>query len=244
MLAAQPVSIDGHPAYRADCNVTTKPFAEAEMIYPFRYRYLSWFESSNQTPFMALESLQTDEDEEELLWFDRQRGLGFRYHKSQLPPAPEARPPAFPVPGLDFDPREWSLAEGSHKQPLPETGVWDYLSLLYRLRFGDLPVGESFDLQVYNGKQIKTYRIAVTRDRFIRHGWNMPAFKLNLFQIRDGKRKEKKITTIWVSDDALRRPLLFHVERVFGVFEGLLETDRPMATGAMNSRNPPASPSS
>jgi hypothetical protein len=214
------------------------------MIYPFRYRYLSWFESKRQMPYLALESLQSDEVEEELLWFDRQRGLGFRYHKSQLPPAPEARPPALPLPGLDLDPQEWSLAEGAHRQPLPKTGVWDYLSMLYRLRFGELSADEAFDLPVYNGKQIKTYRIEVTRSRFIRGGWNLPAFKLNLFEVRNDARKDEKITTVWISDDAARRPLLFHVERVFGVFEGMLETDRPSSTGVMNVPHPATTPTS
>ena len=243
-LAAQPVSIDGHPAYLAECTATTKPFAEAEMIYPIRYRFLSWFGPTNQLPYLAMEYSQTNEDKEELLWFDREHGLGFRYQKNQLAMTPDAKPPFFPLPGLDIDPEEWSLAEGTNRQALPEAGVWDYLSLLYRLRFGALSAGKSFDLQVFNGKQIKTYRIGVTQDRFTRDGWDLPAFKLDLFEVRNGKRKAEKITTIWISDDASRLPLLFQVERVVGVFEGLLEANRPMTAGAMDAPDQTVSPSS
>jgi hypothetical protein len=227
-VTTEPVSIDGYSVYRASCEVSTEPFAQAELIYPFRYRFSSWFESSRQIPHLSLEYMRTNEIEEELLWFDRKQGLAFRYHKSQTPTVQEARPPAFQLPGLDLDPRQWSLAEGAQRQPLSDTGVWGYLSLLYRLRFGDLPAGEWFDLPVYNGKGIKTYRVEVTRERLRRDGWDLPAFKLNLYEVRNGRRKGDKNTLIWISDDELRRPLLFQVVRLVGVFEGILETGRPV----------------
>jgi hypothetical protein len=226
--ASQPLSLGGREVYRASLDVTTEPFAEAELIYPFRYRYRSWLEAARQTPLLAQEYKRTGEVEEELLWFDRERGLGFRYKKNRQATDGESSPPALSAPGFDLKPRAWTLAEGAHRQPLPESGVWGYLSLLYRLRFGKLPAGGSFELPVYNGKRIKTFRIEVTRERLKQAGWDLPAFKLTLFEMRNGKRKAESVVSIWIGDEARRRPLRFHVERVFGVFEGILETDRPL----------------
>ena len=231
VLAPQPLSLGGRPVYRASLDVTTEPFAEAELIYPFRYRYRSWLEPTHQTPLLAQEYLRADEIEEELLWFDRGRDLGFRYKKNRLPAGQRQRLPASLSAVLELDPQEWILVEDAHGQPLPAAGVWDYLSMLYRLRFAELATGRSLDLPVYNGKQIKTYRIEVMRERLIRGGWDRPAFKLSLFEVRQGKRRGDKITTIWISDDAQRRPLRFRVARVLGVFEGILETGRPSTAG-------------
>ena len=230
-VTPQPIALGGRQVYRTSLEVTTEPFTKAELIYPFRFRYRSWLEAARQTPVWVQEYKRTDEVEEELLWFNREQGLGLCYQKSRLQTGQAARPPATLLPGLDLDPQEWQLAEGADGQRLPETGVWDYLSMLYRLRFGELPIGESFELPVFNGKRIKTYRIEVTRERLMRAGWDLPAFKLTLFEVRDNQRKGKTVTSIWISDDERRRPLRFRVARAFGIFEGILETDRPLTAG-------------
>ena len=82
-VTSQPLSINGRPLYRASVDVSTEAYPQAELIYPFRYHNRSWLEAVRQTPVLALESILTDETEEELLWFDRERGLGFRYHKNR-----------------------------------------------------------------------------------------------------------------------------------------------------------------
>ncbi|MGD8931723.1 MAG: hypothetical protein PVI52_04075, partial [Chromatiales bacterium] len=92
-VAPQPLSIGGRRVYRASLDVTTEPFAKAELIYPFRFRYHSWLEADRQTPLWVLEYKRGDEVEEELLRFDPDRGLGLRYQKNPLATGQAATPP-------------------------------------------------------------------------------------------------------------------------------------------------------
>ncbi len=206
-------------------DLTTEPYGKAEMIYPIRYRYRSWLEPEQQIPLLVNEYLETDDVSEELLWFDRKNHLGYRYVKKDGRTEPEAKqPPGFLLDKIDLGEADGKILAQEDRQPFPEKGVWDYLSMLYRLRFLDLEAGRVFELPLYNGKRIKHYQVEVTREHMTQAGWNRPAYKLSL---SEGKRKRDSITSVWVSDDDERLPLRFYVQRTFGAVEGILETGRP-----------------
>jgi hypothetical protein len=228
MVAPEMRLIDGRETYQTEVDLSTEPFAKAELIYPIRFRYRSWLEPAQQTPLLVQEYSQTDEISEELLWFDHNKRLGFRYVKAHPSAESAAGPPASVLEPLGVNPAEWSALDEARPQPLGKGEVWDYLSLLYRLRSLELQQGRLFEIPLYNGKQIKTYRVEVIQERLIRAGWNLPTFKLSLYEMRSGARKGDSVTSIWISDDEERRPLRFYVERAVGVVEGILETGRPL----------------
>jgi hypothetical protein len=180
-VQAEAASLQDYDAYLTSLDLTTEPYGKAEMLYPIRFHYRSWLEPERQRPLLVNEYLKTDEVSEELLWFDRKNQLAYRYVKKDQPIKAETRqPPGFVLDKIELredDPR--SLAQ-KHRQVFPEKGVWDYLSLLYRLRFLELEAGRVFELPLYNGKRIKHYRVEVTWEQLQRAGWNRPAYKLSL----------------------------------------------------------------
>lgn len=227
-VAPEMASIDGHRTYLTGLELSTEAFAKAEFIYPVRFRYRSWLQPMQQIPLLVQEYLQTHEVNEELLWFNWDKKLAYRYVKKPAQEASQARPPALLRDELGISPAEWSLAENSNGLALQDGSVWDYLSMLYHIRFKDLISDMPFELPVFNGKEIKIYRVEVTQERLTRAGWDLPAFKLDIYEMRHGRRKGNSVTLVWLSDDAQRRPLRFYVERRFGVVEGILETGRPL----------------
>ena len=223
--------IDDRQTYLATMELSTEPFKKAELLYPIRFRYRSWLEPARQTPLLVQEYMKTDEISEELLWFDWKVGSGYHFEKTAEASGQATGLPTSILQQLGISPADWQSTEESDRQPLEGQGVWDYLSLLYRLRFMELLPGAVVDLPLYNGKRIKTYRVEVERERLQKAGWDHDAFKLNLYEVRGGRRKGDSVTAIWISDNDQRRPLRFHVARSFGVFEGILETGRPLTSG-------------
>ncbi len=232
-FAVQPVadSIAGSETYLTTLDLTTEPYGKAEMLYPVRYHYRSWLEPDQQVPLLVTEYLETDEIREELLWFDRANRLGYHYVKRDTPVAADSHPPDFLLEKLGVSPDERSLMQCENQQALADDRVWDYLSLIYRLRYLELETGKAIDLPLYNGKQIKHYRVEVSRERLRRAGWDRPTFKLSLYELRKGKSKKNLRTSVWISDDEHRLPLRFHAERAFGALEGTLQTGRPLVSG-------------
>ena len=214
---------DAQPDYLATMQVTTEPFGKAEMLYPIRYRYRSWLEHEQQRPWLVSEYLQTDEISEELLWFDRENALGYRYVKRPAAVSSGPKPPRHLLEQAGISLEEQIFLEQSHQKSLADAPVWDYLSMIYHLRTADLQPGKALDIPVYNGKRIKHFRLEVEHERMQRAGWDRPAYKLSLYE---HPKKKGITTTIWISDDVQRLPLRFYAERAFGAVDGILQTGR------------------
>ncbi|MEN8179710.1 MAG: DUF3108 domain-containing protein [Pseudomonadota bacterium] len=225
----QPVvdTIQGRGTVLTTLNLTTEPFGKAELLYPIRYRYRSWMEPERQAPVVVSEYLETDKISEELLWFDRENRLGYCFVKGDEATEVGAKPPDFLLDKAGLTEGDGPRLTQENRQEFSDEGVWDYLSLLYRLRFLDLAPGRIFELPLYNGKRIKQYQVEVSRERLELAGWNLPAFKLSLYEAWEEKRQEST-TSVWVSDDEQRLPLRFYVQRAFGDVQGILETGRPL----------------
>ncbi|MDJ0805709.1 MAG: DUF3108 domain-containing protein [Gammaproteobacteria bacterium] len=222
-------TVQGREAYLTRLDLTTEPYGKAELIYPIRYHYRSWLEPDRQIPLLVSETLQTDKISQELLWFDRQSRQGYRFVGTDESPDVIALP-------LDAILETVGVKEGAeprliraHRQVLPDEAVWDYLSMLYRLRFADLREGATFEMPLFNGKRIKRYRVKVSREQLKLAGWDRPAFKLSLREVRKKAPNRESVTAVWMSDDEQRLPLRFYVQRRFGTVQGLLETGRPHA---------------
>lgn len=229
-LREEPDPIQGKEVYLASLNLTTEPFGKAEMLYPIRYRYRTWLEPGEQIPLLVSEYLETDEISEELLWFDRENLMGYRYVRQAEPEAEALLAPAPLLEKLDEDQSVGAVMVQENQQKISDGAAWDYLSLLYRLRYLDLAPGKVYHLPLYNGKRIKRYRVEVFRERLAKSGWYRPSFRLSLQEIRKGDPRSDSITQVWVSDDEERLPLRFYVKRSIGALEGVLETGRPAAS--------------
>ena len=230
-FAIQPtvVVINGQKTYLGSMELSTESFGMAEMFYPIRYRYRSWFEPDQQTPLLVTEYLKTDEVSEELLWFDRENQQGYRYVKRETPKEGGAAPPDFLLDKAGVRQSDRSLMVNSHQKSFNDNEVWDYLSMLHHLRFLELKPGQVINLPLYNGKEVKRYRVGVAKGKLEEAGWNRSAYELSLTELRKGKDTEGMTTRIWVSDDDERLPLRFYTKLAFGAVDGILETGRPLA---------------
>ena len=227
-VAEETDSIQGREVYLTTLDLSTAAFDMAEMLYPIRYSYRTWLEPGGQMPLLVNEYLETDEVSEELLWFDRDNLMGYRYVKQDDPPEQVDLPPDHLLAKLDRTEGDGSLLVRKNKLEISDGAVWDYLSMLFRLRYLELDSGAVFRLPLYNGKRIKEYRIEVVREPLkLGPDWRRPAFRLSLQEVRKGSATRSSVTRVWVSDDEERLPLRFYVERSIGVVEGILQTGRP-----------------
>ena len=230
-FAIQPtvVIIDGQKTYLSSMELSTEPFGMAEALYPIRYRYRSWFDPGQQTPLLVTEYLETDEVSEEILWFDHENQKGYRYVKREAPEEEGEIPPDFLLDKAGVRQSDRPLMVNSHQKSFNGNEVWDYLSMLHRLRFLEMKPGQDIDLSLFNGKEIKQFRVEVAKGRLEKAGWNRLAYELSLTEVRKGKDSKGMTTRIWVSDDDERLPLRFYTKHAFGAVDGILETGRPLA---------------
>ena len=230
VLEVQPESeiVQGLVTYQVTLDLTTESYPKAELLYPVRYRYRSWMEPDRQQPVLISEFLKTDETSEELLWFDRENQQGHRYVKADERQNGAAVPPGFLLQKADPTERDALHWAQKSRQEFTDRAVWGYLSLLYRLRFLDLQTDRVFELNLYNGKRIKQYRVEVTDEPVAPTEWNRAAFILKLFEVGGKSAKKKFVASVWVSNDELRLPLRFLVQQGFGELQGILHTGRPL----------------
>jgi hypothetical protein len=230
-VAEEADSIQGREVYLASLDLSTAPFDKAEMLYPIRYRYRTWLEPGGQMPLLVNEYLETDEVSEELLWFDRDNLMGYRYVKQDDPPEQVRLPPEHLLAKINRSEGDGSLLVQENQLGISDGAVWDYLSMLFRLRYLELAAGRVFHLPLYNGKRIKEYRIEVARETLnLGPDCDRTAFRLSLREIRKGRSASTTVTRVWVSDDEDRLPLRFYVERSIGAVEGILQTERSVSS--------------
>jgi hypothetical protein len=225
--------VDNNPAYVTRLQLTTEPYRKAEMIYPVRLNYRSWLDARKLHPLVAVKLLKTKEHKAELMWFDHNQGEGFNYQSgaSKEKGKVSGRPPPLSLKQTTALPDEqWDNLLETHRVPFNGAEALDYISMLHRLRAMPLKPGEQHDFSTFTGDELNAYRVKVDRERVIRAGWNLPAFKVRMWELdpKSGKTKGDEVD-LWLSDDDKRLLVRFYAERAFGAMEGILETGRPQS---------------
>jgi hypothetical protein len=220
--------IEGTAAYVTRMQLTTEPYSKAELLYPLRLDYRSWLDARLLQPLLATKSMQTDEDRRELFWFDRAKQTGYHYASGKPEEgAAQLTPPTELLRSASLAEQPWSGLTETQRMTLEKPQVLDYMGMLHQLRHMPLQPGEWHEFTVYNGKKLEHYRVQVAKERLARGGWDLPAYRLKLYEYDPKKQKLDDEIDIWLSDDDQRLLLRFYAERTIGALEGLLDTGRP-----------------
>jgi hypothetical protein len=217
------------PAYVTSLQITTEPYRKAEMLYPVRLNYRSWLDARKLHPLVAFKSLKTREHKEALMWFDHNQGEAFNYQFGKSDDKARRRPPLSLKQTTELPDEQWNKLLETHRVAFNGVEALDYISILHRLRTMPLKPGAQHDFSNFNGEEFNAYRIKVNRERVIRAGWNLPAFRVRMWEVdpKSGKTKGDEVD-LWLSDDDKRLLVRFYAERAFGAMEGILETGRPL----------------
>lgn len=227
-VAPEMAQVEGNQAYATRMQMTTEPYAKAELIYPLRLDYRSWLDAQRLQPLVASKALQTRESKQELFWFDWPAGTGYHYQTpvKNKPQTVEA-PPGHLRQFATMDDPAWSDLLQTKRIEIDGQEIIDYMGLLHQLRQNPLIPGEWYEFTVFTGKRIEHYRVEVGKEHLKRGGWDLPTYRLKLYEYDTKKGKLGDEVNIWLSDDGQRRMLRFYAERTVGALEGLLETGRP-----------------
>ncbi|MEW8508640.1 MAG: DUF3108 domain-containing protein [Candidatus Thiodiazotropha sp.] len=219
--------VEDNPAFVTHLRLTTEPYRKAEMIYPVRLHYRSWLDAKKLHPLVAVKSLKTRKQKEELLWFDHTQGEAFHYQSGELQEGESDSPPKSLQGITALSDQQWGKLLQAHQVSFGETEALDYISFLHRLRTMPLKPGKQINFSTFNGKELNAYQVKVDQERLVRAGWNRPAFKIRMWEVDRENGKRGKMVDLWLSDDDERLLLRFYAERTFGAMEGILETGRP-----------------
>ncbi|MCU7935677.1 MAG: DUF3108 domain-containing protein [Candidatus Thiodiazotropha sp. (ex Dulcina madagascariensis)] len=219
--------VAGTPAYVTNLRLTTEPYGKAEMLYPVRLSYRSWLDANRLQPLIAVKSLKTRKEREEFFWFDRVTGLAYHYQTGDSEASQPLTPPASLQVATALSNERWSNLWQNQVIEIGDAEALDYISFLHRLRRMPLESGKGIDFSAYNGKELKWFHADVSRERLIRAGWNLPAYRLRLWEVDPESGKRHGEVNLWLSDDEKRVLVRFYAERAFGAMEGILETGRP-----------------
>jgi hypothetical protein len=220
--------VDDSQAYVTSLRLTTQPYRKAEMLYPVRLNYRTWLDARELHPLVAVKSLKTREHKAALMWFDQIQGEAYHYQSDASDGKASSRPP----PGLKqttaLPDEQWDRLLETHRVAFDGTEALDYFSILHRLRSMPLKPGEQYVFSTFTGEEINAYRVKVNRERLVRAGWNLPAFKVRLREVDPRSGKKGGEVELWLSDDDERLLVRFYAERALGAMEGILETGRPL----------------
>jgi hypothetical protein len=223
--------VDDNPTFITNLQLTTEPYHKAEMFYPVRLSYRSWLDAGDLHPLVAVKSLKTRDEKEELFWFDHEQGQAHHYQSGESSKSDGDKPPKNLQGITALSDEQWESLLQVHQVSFGGDETLDYISFLHRLRTMPLTPGAQIDISTFDGKTINAYHARVEHERLVRAGWNRPAFKVRLWEVdaKSGEKRDK--VDLWLSDDDERLPLRFYAERTFGAMEGILETGRPPGDG-------------
>jgi hypothetical protein len=220
--------IEGRAAYVTRLQLTTEPFTKAELLYPLRLDYHSWLDASLLQPLLATKSQRTDNARREIFWFDRDKQTGYHYTSDKPEKGASLQtPPTQLLQAASLKDEAWSQLTETQRMTLDVPDTLDYMGLLHQLRHMPLKPGGRQDFTVYNGKEIEHFQVEMEKERLVRSGWDLPAYRLKLFEYDPKKQRLKGEINLWISDDDQRLLLRFYAERTIGALEGILETGRP-----------------
>jgi hypothetical protein len=214
--------------YVTHMQLTTEPYAKAEMLYPVRLSYRSWLDASKLHPLVAFKSLQTGDAREELFWFDRRSGYAYHYKSADQEEDVTHIPPMKLRTFTPLSTQQWRELNQTQAIEMAGVDALDYMGLLHRLRYMPLKSGKIINFATFNGKEIEWFRVAVRQDRLLRAGWDRSVYRLTLHEVDPDNGDLGDEIQLWMSDDEQRLLLRFYAERSFGSMEGILETGRPM----------------
>jgi hypothetical protein len=219
--------LDGVPVYQGSIRVTSKPYIKAELVYPFRYSYSSWFDTDSNLPLLVERVLRTHKSNHELLLFDREQRTVQRFKRKTKSGKGHSDLPE--VQWLD-EVGAWADTTGfKRKDPIrfeDVSGVLDRFSMLQMLRGQPLAQGASYDLPVSNGKDLRGYRVSVEERRPLKlRKARIPAIKLKFEPVSADPDDDNEILYAWLSDDERRLPLRFSAKGAFGEIKVSLRRD-------------------
>jgi hypothetical protein len=223
--------VDENPTFITNLQLTTEPYQKAELFYPVRLHYRSWLDAGDLHPLVAVKSLKTRDEKEELFWFDYDTGQAHHYQSGESTKREGDRPPKSLQGITALSDEQWGDLLQVHQVSFGGIEALDYISFLHRLRTMPLASGTRIVISAFDGKKINAYHAKVDQERLVRAGWNRPALRVSLWEIDSKSGKKSGKVDLWLSDDDERLPLRFYAERTFGAMEGILETGRPLGSG-------------
>jgi hypothetical protein len=219
-------ALDGRPVYRSEIWATTEPYRKAELVYPLRFRYQSWFSlEPPRTEVAARWQRARTEIEGGALWFDWGAGVIRRFSWREQDEATGKAAEPLVLPDYLAEQRFFGIAlkrfryRGQAALTLAAEGL-DYLALLQQVRFRDLRQAQTLYIPVSDGKDLLGYRIRVqARERLSRSDSSIEAFKLRFDPLYQDGDSHPEIY-LWISSDRRRLPLRSYSEHaLYGAVE-------------------------
>jgi Protein of unknown function (DUF3108) len=131
---------------------------------------------------------------------------------------------------LDQNEQQAIYTDGT-KLPIP-SGIYDLPSILYGLRLRPLPQGEKIKLSALYGKEIVEIDVEVkARERITTQAGN---FNTICIKVSPQKRFSKYRTTLWLTDDSKKLPVLLSANLPFG------DVRAELASATITARPSPA----
>ncbi|MES9992948.1 MAG: DUF3108 domain-containing protein [Candidatus Thiodiazotropha sp.] len=223
--------VENNPAFVTHLQLTTEPYRKAEMIYPVRLHYRSWLDAKKLYPLVAVKSLKTREEKEELLWFDHAQGEAYHYQTGESQEGESDSPPKNLQRVTALSNEQWKNLLQAHQVSFGGIEALDYISFLHRLRSMPLKPGKEISFSTFNGKELNAYQVKVDEEHLVRSGWNRPALRVRMWELDTENGNRGDMVDLWLSNDDERLLLRFYAERTFGAMEGILETGRPIGSG-------------
>lgn len=224
---------NNQPAYRSIIEISSEGYKKMEQVYPFRYRFRSFYSTDLQRSILIDTRKKTRKERHEIVWFDWEQGTAERYKKRKPEETAQHRPNSESEPGskkdkgmssilsnLNYDPADFRRSS-KQSLKLPDF-LLDRLSLLQAVRSKDLNPGQEIRLSISNGKAILNYQVRVlAREQVEESGRAWDTFKLRFDAFKDGRwagSPAHSSVYIWLTADKSRTPVRFAIGYALGTF--------------------------
>lgn len=223
-LCLQPGRTEG--SLESTLAVTTESFPIAEMLYPFRFSYMSRFDPEAGRSLLVHQQKQTSKKLVEVLWFDYEAQRVQRFKKDRRVTMDSGNVLArFRRSGVFEDESLISRLSDAGAVPIRNRRMLDRLFMLQFLRTRPLATGDEFRLPVTNGKDLKAYQVTVLDPENISLGGVeiLSAIKIRLDPLYGEPDEEALSVFVWYSLDDRRLPLRFGSETALWSVDAILK---------------------
>ncbi len=213
-------TINGVRAYQSTLQVSTEDYPVLEEVYPFRYRFRSYY-STDLSRALYIDVQKTSrKDQHELVWFDWEAGRAERYKKrSKVREEQVSDASAFLV---GADARKKGFRHNAKNDLHLNGTLLDRLSLLQVARAQDLFSGKAIESPVSDGKSMYRYHVQVLGRELLEQGGRVwDTYKLSFDGFEQGKMERQPDHApvfIWVTADSRKLPVRFSSDAVLGTF--------------------------